>query len=303
MGSSNALFQLSSPQGSVVLRRLARAPESVARQHALVRQLASEGFPAVPPLESQAGNTLLAHGDATYVLYPLVPGRHPKPGDPHAAAVAGRALARLHALTSHRRHPAPNPRPPMRERFLSSAGRFGARVDAVLADASLAAAHADARWLGQRVQALAGALEAPAYERLPSAVIHGDFNAENLILDGPSLVAVLDFDLATEDARVADLAVALHYLAREDRRGSIAARAAGRLLSAYEEISPLNVAERQATVVLVEAKAARSAMRMLRHVVKAPSLRRRDLSGRLGSQLQGLRALDEDPGWQEAVLE
>lgn len=301
IGSSNALFRLASPRGSVVLRRLTRTPERVARQHDLLRYLARHGFPAMPAIESPAGTTLLTEGDATYALYPFVQGDHPKPGDPDAARLAGRALARLHALTARSACVPPNPRPPMRDRFLSSAARFGARVDAVLANPSLRGAHADARWLGGRVQALAGELSDPVYGGLPSALIHGDFNRENLILRDGSFAAVLDFDLATEDARAADLAVALHYLPRRNKGGPLAVPVAATLLHAYEEVSPLDARERQALALLIEAKAARSAMRMLRHIVKAPPRRRTALGARLGSQLQSLRALDQDRGWRAAL--
>jgi Ser/Thr protein kinase RdoA (MazF antagonist) len=302
IGTSNALFRLASAQGSVVVRRVTRAPDRVLREHALLRYLAGTRFPVVPALESRTGATVLTTGDATYALYPFIVGHHPDPGDAGAAAVAGQALACLHALT--RGHPCapPNPRPPMHHRFLASAARFGARVDAVLADPSLHGAHADARWLAKRVQLIARRLRAPALAHLPSALIHGDFNPENLLIDDDALAAVLDFDLATDDARVADLAVALHYLARPARRGPLAAPVAEALLGAYEEHARLSAPERHALAALIEAKAARAPMRGLRHVLKARPERRAALSDTLHAQLQGLRALDQHPGWRAALL-
>ncbi len=53
------------------------------------------------------------------------------------------------------------------------------------------------------------------------------------------------------------------------------------LLAAYEEVAPLTPAERRALCVLVEVKAARTPMRMLRHVVKAGRDERPSLVGRL----------------------
>jgi Ser/Thr protein kinase RdoA (MazF antagonist) len=302
IGTSNALFRLASAEGSVVVRRVTRAPDRVLREHALLRYLAGMGFPVVPALESRTGATVLTTGDATYALYPLVLGHHPDPGDPCAAAVAGRALARLHALTSEHPCAPPNPRPSMHHRFLASAARFGARVEAVLADQSLHSAHDDARWLARRVRMIAGKLRAPALGRMPSALIHGDFNPENLLIEDDALAAVLDFDLATGDARVADLAVALHYLARPARRGPLAAPVAAALLGAYEEHARLSALERHALAALIEAKAARAPMRGLRHVLKARPERRAALSDTLHAELQGLRALDQHPGWRAALL-
>jgi Ser/Thr protein kinase RdoA (MazF antagonist) len=50
---------------------------------------------------------------------------------------------------------------------------------------------------------------------LPSLVVHGDYYAENLILDGKDVVGVVDYDQAHRCARVIELAEALIYFARE----------------------------------------------------------------------------------------
>ena len=48
---------------------------------------------------------------------------------------------------------------------------------------------------------------------LPHLVIHGDYYADNLLVDGDSIVGVVDYDKARWQARVAELAEALIYFA------------------------------------------------------------------------------------------
>jgi len=73
------------------------------------------------------------------------------------------------------------------------------------------------------------------------------------------------------------------------------------LITAYEKVAPLTPAERRALCVLVEVKAARAPMRMLRHVVKAGRDERSSLVGRLARDVQRLREFDEDSSWRQAV--
>jgi len=82
-----------------------------------------------------------------YVAYPMVEGRHAPRGDSEAARLAGAALARLHEITRHYAGSPPNPRPPMRDRFLNAAAQTPMHVEAVHADASLESAHGLAAWL------------------------------------------------------------------------------------------------------------------------------------------------------------
>lgn len=190
----------------------------------------------------------------------------------------------------------------MRERFLGSSSRLPARAESALRAPDLAEAHQDARWLAAYTGRVARELGDVAWPDLPAAIIHGDFRVDNLLFREGSLAAVLDFDLATRDVRVTDLAVAVHYLAqREDPTSVVEPRLVSALVAGYEEVTQLAPAERRAACVLVEVKAARAPMRMLRHVVKAGRPDRPSLVGRLARDVRRLRGLDEDPAWRRAL--
>jgi Ser/Thr protein kinase RdoA (MazF antagonist) len=88
----------------------------------------------------------------------------------------------------------------------------------------------------------------------PRLVIHGDFYAENLIMQGDVIVAVVDFDLARWSLRSLELAEALIYFAREATRrfqhivysGFLDLGLIDRFLRAYTEVIPLSDAELRA---------------------------------------------------------
>lgn len=289
LGSSNAVFGLITGAGTRVLRRTGRPLREVIAQNQLQRYLADRRFPALAPIATHAGETYVAVAGRVYVLQPFVNGQHPTVGDANGAELAGEAMARLHALTASYSGEAPNQRLGMRGRFLASASRFPARVNAVLADPGAADVHDAVRWLGTRVQQLAAELTRPRND--PSTLlIHGDLNPGNLIVRDRTVAAVLDFDLATRDERVVDVAVALHYLGGgpADRDGSWA-DAAEALLRAYGRGSTLLAGERQLLGSLTMVKAARSPMRMLRHLTKAPVAERGSVQQQLSDRISRLQ--------------
>ncbi len=303
VGTSNVFHRLVTPDRVLAVRQLLRSHEETERQHELLTYLADRGFPAVPPFRTRSGETVVAIDERTFAVYPFVAGERPGAGDTVTASSVGWAAARLHALTGAYPYAAPNPRSPARDRFLASSSGWFKHAEGALTDPQLALAHDDVRWLTDAIAQIAEDLRRTAAQ-LPSAIVHGDVRADNLLLRDGSLVAVLDFDLATRDARVADLAVAIHFLYRARTRtvgSSSAASGVERLVAAYEEGSPLSSAERAALPGLVEAKAARRSMRMLRHVTKSRSEERAALLEKLVSSIRRLRALHEDPTWRAAL--
>jgi len=76
--------------------------------------------------------------------------------------------------------------------------------------------------------------------------VHGDFHTGNLLFHAGQLSAVLDFDFARVDLRVADVAIALGFLVDK------AARAA--LLAGYHAQQPLSAPERRLLAPLRRAR-------------------------------------------------
>ena len=89
----------------------------------------------------------------------------------------------------------------------------------------------------------------PAYEALPSQVVHGDLHPGNLVIsDGGELIGILDFGDSLHAPRVLDLAIALAYLA--PREGDAAAAVAP-YIEGWERVVPLTDEERTLLPVLV----------------------------------------------------
>lgn len=218
-GTNNRSWFADTPAGAYVLRvyENAVAPARVRREHAILTRLQGAGLSfAVPaPLPTRAGNTI-AHlprgaGTALVALFPLLPGRHPRPGDAAAARAAGEALGELDvalrgialapdeaagALPTYaaldRIHPAV-PDPARLSEDLDFAADERGRLAAVFV-------------------ALAGA--APAlYAALPRQLIHSDFGRSNTLVDAGRVTGILDFEFASPDLRAIDFAVGLYQYA------------------------------------------------------------------------------------------
>ena len=78
------------------------------------------------------------------------------------------------------------------------------------------------------------------YATLPRQVVHADFNSVNVLYDGVTVTAVLDFEFACVGARILDVATALmEVLVRDEPDWELA----GAFLGGY---GPLEASEREA---------------------------------------------------------
>lgn len=76
-------------------------------------------------------------------------------------------------------------------------------------------------------------------------LIHGDFRSANLLYDGAGIAAVLDFDEAGYDSKIADLSKAVVMLGtRYHDWAPTSPETRSRFIAAYDEVAPLTSAER-----------------------------------------------------------
>jgi homoserine kinase type II len=98
-GAVNRVFRADTAIGPVYLRAYrAKDRDVVVREHALISQVVAAGLPAVAPIASANGETVIMAEDTPYALYPGAPGAQvskPDLGLEHATA-AGEMLGRLH---------------------------------------------------------------------------------------------------------------------------------------------------------------------------------------------------------------
>jgi len=186
-------------------------PKYIQHEMSVLAQLARQALPfAVPmPIPNRRGElwALADYGQGArlMVLIPFICGENPDVQNLAQAEAAGQAMALLHAALRRvesrgvgaprpyvelgRVHPlVPNPSEAMRQ-----FGSLASRADVSHVDAIL-----------ERVYACEKRIRA-----LPQQLIHGDFIAGNILMEGARVSGVLDFENCAFNPRAMDLAIAI----------------------------------------------------------------------------------------------
>ncbi|HWI53466.1 MAG TPA: phosphotransferase [Symbiobacteriaceae bacterium] len=212
-GANNPTRLVEGPAGIHVLRvrTTAESPDHVCYEMELLTRIAesSPSFAVPVPILTHTGAPfveLTATGYAS--LAPLLPGVRPQRGNLSHVRAAGEALgeltAHLSAVTVTRGAP--------RAWTYGDMGMLRmAPREAVL---SLLERNAERAWLDRFFGALSEQVPA-LYATLPRQIIHGDGNAENLLLQGDRITGIVDFELAAPDLRAMELAIAISEWTRQ----------------------------------------------------------------------------------------
>jgi homoserine kinase type II len=214
-GFAGQSWVVETERGRYVLKRRgwgSDSPRIVLAQHRLMDHLVQSGFPAPRLVPSAAAETLLVHNGLCYEAQAYIDGVPYNPDRPQQMARAAETLARYHSLVEG---VAPAVLCAAGDRYSPASARRN------LAQLNRSWAMADDRKLAPAVGRLMAQIEdlearSVAHQPLPRIVIHGDYYAGNLLFDGDRVVGVLDFDLASWQPRVVDLAEALIYFAAPD---------------------------------------------------------------------------------------
>ncbi len=201
-GSSNApKVRVYCSMGEFLLKRVApsRADiQAIRQQHQMQQFLRRKGFP-VPMLAECIANeqTLLEHGDHLYELMAWAQGDRYS-YDVSEATSVGITLASMHGLLEDFVSRAPH-----RSGFHDR--RDVAKAAIEIGQSGTARVRQDcetiAAWLGEARRATRD-----LWADLPMTVAHGDWHPGNLLLRGGSVIAVIDWESARAEPRVADLA-------------------------------------------------------------------------------------------------
>jgi Ser/Thr protein kinase RdoA (MazF antagonist) len=210
-GLNNESWFVDAPSGQYVLRLYAVGPSAaVDAEHALLAQLPSAGLPfATPRPVAPAGSPTTWAWVATLgepriaALFERIPGEHLDDADAAGVEEAAAAFARLDVALATMR----SDRPAFTGRIetvhplvsdldqLDELGPDGAAFVRRMRDAS----------------ELRGSLQ-------PRQIVHGDFAFGNVLLNSGRVSGILDFEVATEDARAAELGVALRLVLSKSTR-------------------------------------------------------------------------------------
>lgn len=249
-GYVSEIWAVETTGGRYVVKRRHPAlsePCLIRGQHALVRHLCAARFPAPHIVATVRGATFVELDQEIYEVHKYVSGVLCDPARPAHRETAARTLGWYHRAVEGFDHPALH-----RDRERYGTGALD-RISSALQGAW------EAGWtpgLDRLYQALcwhADDLRAQykGFGHLRELIIHGDYYAENLILKGNAIAAVVDYDLAHWCARALELAEALIYFAREPTSrfryivypGVLDLSLIGQFLASYSDLVDLSVAE------------------------------------------------------------
>ena len=209
-GAANEHWRAETDAGPRVLRRYhpRRATESLPYEHDLLRFLADRRWPVAAPIATDEGATVVETDEGRWALFPFMRGTPPEGGE-LVLQRKGSLLALLHADLDE--WPSPGQRPTF--------GRVS-DLDAAVAPEGFRSFEDFLAWYAdtdpERAAVLAGTrqrnaadLEARGYGDQPDAVIYYECFGANVLFVEDTVTALLDFDMAHEDARVADIARSL----------------------------------------------------------------------------------------------
>ena len=248
-GGKNEHLRVVTADGVHYLRRSYRskATSELVAQLALMRLLRSRGFPAPEPVTAGTGSDHVVIDGRLWIATRGIEGT---PFDDRRTAHLrefGRVLARYHRIVADL--PAPATEPLVLTELRERAARPG--VDPEL--------HSRAARVADRLTALV--------PHLPRVVVHGGARRGSLVFAGDEVCGVLDFDSAHPDARVLDLAVAVHDVAKvftglgeEDHKVALDLDRVVEFLLAYRQAVPVTAAEVAALPLLLEAKRIKRAL-------------------------------------------
>jgi homoserine kinase type II len=220
----------------------------VAWEARLVEALAARGVVTPPPLHARDGRPYAPLADTRkwVSVFPWREGRHLTAAEvtPETAGEIGRALATLHRAglalpASWRRGSIYD-----HDHLVARYRRFSTRTDPELARAI--------EILGEELGVLDD--EVAIRRAATPGIIHGDLFRDNVLWDGPRLVAILDFEQASGGSLAYDVAVCVNDWCWTDGFRVDLAEA---LLAGYQRERPLTAGDRRALLIEVRAAAVR----------------------------------------------
>jgi homoserine kinase type II len=233
LGSVNSNFLATANDGARYFARLYEEQgEAGARsEFSLLAALAAGGVPVAAPLPL-ATPELPSHAGKPFGIFPFIEGESLCLARVDAAScrTLGAALARVHEASGRVAQLGPGRFAPsdMLER-LARVERAGA-PEALLRDV-------------ERARGLYARLGAARDFALPSGIVHGDLFRDNVLWQGPEIVALLDFESAFHGPFIYDLLVTI---AAWCYRSSFELAQARALVEGYESVRALEAAERRA---------------------------------------------------------
>jgi homoserine kinase type II len=229
-GSVNTHYLLETARGRFIIKiDEVKSEIEVKRELDLLLFLRKHGFPCPVPLADRRGRHCHDWLGKQLSIYRYIDGHSVIPDDISGAQLenVGRVLADLHLITK------------AYKKGVDSRFNFD-RVAEIYAGVRGRLPHylkKIVRTLDEELEYLQNYLES----KLPKGIIHGDLFADNVMLKGEKVVAVLDFEAAGRGKFIFDLATAVNSLCFEN--GRYALKKFESLIAGYETLRTLSLAE------------------------------------------------------------
>lgn len=211
-GTLNWNFRVQTGSGRKFVRRYRDDVDTdrIEGEHDLLMWLLERGGPIAAPNRTAGGATIVEFGGAQWTVHNWVDGDRPPRGSltRARARTLGRAHGRIHELLAA--HPLSSAAvPSMRwdkndsRALLERVGAAAARAADPEVQAAIAAQTTALRSLD--------VLPPEAFAALPAQLLHGDFHDEQVIWQGESVAAVVDWEMWRADWRVWELTRSLAF--------------------------------------------------------------------------------------------
>jgi len=220
-------------------------------EHKLLLRLRDRELPfAVPcPIRTASGSTWVeAPSGKPAALFTYLEGARPAGERRDLAAEYGRTVGRLVQALEGLELAEPPAYPAYDELLDTPPMELEAVAAAFHRSPALADAAEDADYLLRKLTSLRN--KADEIRGLPRQLIHGDVSYANVLAEGNTITAVLDFEFATRDLRAMELAVCLAE--QLSVPGALSANMAREMIAGYESVLPLEEAERRMLPFLVQ---------------------------------------------------
>ncbi|MSQ30641.1 MAG: hypothetical protein EXR64_01235 [Dehalococcoidia bacterium] len=213
-----AEWRVAAAPGYLLHRYAALDAEAIAYQHAMLAFLAEDAWPVLVPVRAADGATLVEAEGAPWALFPAPAGAQP-PDRPIFVQRRGALLALLHRDLASWSGPdgpeASGAFPRLDDLYAIAVARGHASYDALIARVAAADA-ARAAQLASLGDRNADMLVRLGYDDLPEVATWGGCTAPHVLYEGDDVTALLDFDGARPDARIADIGASLLVEADRD---------------------------------------------------------------------------------------
>ena len=244
-GIENTNYFVTTDQGEFVLTLFERLGfEQLPFYLHLMKHLAQRGIPVPDPAADEAGDILHKVCGKPAAVVNRLRGKSELAPDPSHCAAVGAMLARMHLAGRDYGRSQPN---------LRGLPWWNDTVPVVLPFLDAAQASLIRSELAYQNHVAAGA----AYAALPRGPVHADLFRDNVMFEDGLLTGFFDFYFAGVDTWLFDLAVCMNDWCIVLETGAHDGERAGALLQAYQQVRPLQSAERELLPALLRAGALR----------------------------------------------